>query len=439
MTERRDIDIHVPVLARVEGEGALELRVRAGRIERLQLRIFEPPRMFEKFLVGRSYRDLPDMVARICGICPVAYQMSAVGAAERAFGVVPSEWVQRMRRVFYCGEWIQSHALHIHLLAAPDFLGYDSAIAMSKDHPDAVRRGLELQDLGNRLIALLGARSVHPVGARVGGFHQAPPVAEVQTLVRRIEAAIPQAEALVAWTAGLPLPEDEQDFTCVSLRHPTDYPMIGERIVSSDGLDIGIDDYLRFIAEFQVPHSTALHAGLHPQGVGNGPGRPYLLGPLARLNLNHDRLPAPVRDALAASGLMLPSRNMYHSIVARALEILLALHEAKRLLGGYVPDDPAVVVHPQAGTAAGCTEAPRGLLWHRYRFDAQGLVQEATIMPPTSQNQARIEEDLLTSLQRFGLHHDDEVLRRRCETVIRNYDPCISCATHFLTLTVERT
>ena len=431
MSERRSVSIRVPVLARVEGEGALELDVEDGRIADLKLRIYEPPRFFEKFLEGRGFEEVPDTVARICGICPVAYQMSAVQALEAVFGIEAGPWVRDMRRVMYCGEWLQSHALHIHLLAAPDFLGFDSVVGMAGAHGEAVRRGLRLQALGNDLIALFGARSVHPVGVRVGGFHHAPAAERVHALVARLRTALSEAQALVEWTAALPLPEDEQDFVSVALRHSVEYPMNEGRLVSSDGLDCSIADYERHFAEEQVAHSTALHARLH--------GRPYLVGPLARLNLNHDRLPEPVRAALERTGLSLPSRNMFHSVVARALEIYLAVHEALRLLENYrPPEHPGreVSVHP--GVGYGATEAPRGLLWHRYELDAAGHVLSSRIVPPTSQNQGRIEQDLRTSLERFGLDRDDEALRLRGETVIRNYDPCISCATHFLRLKVNR-
>jgi sulfhydrogenase subunit alpha len=431
MAARRDITINVPALARVEGEGALELRVRAGEIEEMRLRIFEPPRFFEKFLEGREYTEVPDIVARICGICPVAYQMSAVHAMEGVFGADPGPWVRAMRRVLYCGEWIESHALHVHLLALPDFLGFPNAIALAARHPDEVRRGLGLQALGNELIRLVGARSVHPVGARVGGFHHAPTKAEVTPLVTRLKAALPDAEELVRWTAALPLPKDEQDFTCVSLRHPAEYPMNEGRLVSSAGLDIAIADFGKHFAERHEPHSTALHCLLD--------GKPYLVGPLARLNLNLDRLPPAVSRLVAGIPVRFPSRNVFHSVVARAVELLLALHEAIALLEKYEPPkSPFVPVTPRAGTGFGCTEAPRGILWHRYELDGAGKVLKSQIVPPTSQNQARIEDDLRRSLLAYGLDHTDEELRLRCETVIRNYDPCISCATHFLDLRVDR-
>ncbi|NIR59787.1 MAG: Ni/Fe hydrogenase subunit alpha [Gammaproteobacteria bacterium] len=431
MTKTREVSVNVPVLARVEGEGALELVVAGGRIETLKLRIFEAPRLFEKFLEGRGFAEVPDMVARICGICPVAYQMSAVNAIEGILGVEPGPWVQAMRRVLYCGEWIQSHALHVHLLAAPDFLGYESAIAMARDHPDAVRRGMRLQALGNAVITLLGARSVHPVGVRVGGFHRAPPPEEVAALRARLEAAIPEAEALVRWASGLGVPDDAQSFTSVALRHPEEYPMSAGRLSSSAGHDVPIERFERHVAEHQVAHSTALHSLLD--------GEPYLVGPLARLNLNRDRLPGPVRDLADEVGPPLPSRNMFHSLVARTVEILLAVREAARLLADYrLPRAAFAKARPRAGVGFGCTEAPRGILWHRYELDAGGRVVSARIVPPTSQNQARIEADLRRSLEAFGLDRGAAELRARAERVIRNYDPCISCATHFLRVRVRR-
>ena len=432
MTDRREIKIEVPALARVEGEGALDLHIRDGVIQSLQLRIYEPPRYFEQLLLGRNCTEVPDLVARICGICPVAYQMSAVQALEGICGFTPPPWLLALRRVMYCGEWIQSHSLHIHMLALPDLLGYNSITAMAAEYSHEVRRGLMLQGLGNALIELLGARSVHPVGVKLGGFHRIPRPQERAALRERLLAALPHAEELLRWTAGLDLPSDDQAFVSVSLRHDSEYPLqSGGRLISSAGLDIDIEEYERHFVEHQVPHSTALHALLH--------GEPYLLGPLARLNLNQDRLPAELRAILAGIPVRFPSRNLFHGLVARAAEIWLALYEAARLLAwdfeGERPASPTPA--PRAGTAAGCTEAPRGMLWHRYSMNQGGEITAARIVPPTSQNQARIEADLRESLTHFGLDRPEEAMRLRAEMVIRNYDPCISCATHFLRLAIH--
>ncbi len=429
--QTRDIQIRVPVLTRVEGEGALEIDVADGAIQHLALRIYEPPRLFEKFVEGYECDQVIDMVARICGICPVAYQMSAVQAFEGLFGFEAPAWLQDMRRAMYCGEWLQSHALHIHLLAAPDFLGFDSAIAMAADYPDAVRRGLELQTLGNDLIALFGGRSVHPVGVRVGGFYRAPRLDEVAPILKRLHAALPAAEALVGWTAGLDFPDDEQSFISVALSHPDEYAIGRGNLISGQGLETDISFYESFFEEHQSPHSTALHSTLE--------GRPYLVGPLARLNLNFHQLPKPVRQVMDGCGIHFPSHNMFHSIVARAVELHLAIHEAIRLLEAYrEPESAYIPLQPREGNGFGCTEAPRGILWHRYDVDGQGIVRYARIVPPTSQNQGRIEEDIRHSLERLGLESADEALRLRAEQVIRNYDPCISCATHFLKLDLRR-
>jgi coenzyme F420-reducing hydrogenase alpha subunit len=265
----------------------------------------------------------------------------------------------------------------------------------------------------------------------VGGFHHTPDRLSVQQLLEQLHSALPRAEALLRWTAALDLPEDDQTFCSVSLRHPQDYPMIGDRILSSSGLDIGIEDFEDHVTEYQVPHSTALHALLK--------GDAYLVGPLARMNLNQDRLPPTTRQLLADCNIRFPSRNMYHSIIARAAEIHLAVTEAIRLLEDNC-DSGNLQVTPQvrSGTGHGASEAPRGLLYHRYEVTDTGTIASARIVPPTSQNQARMEEDLVNSLQNYGLLQAADKLQRRAETVIRNYDPCISCATHFLRLKVER-
>jgi len=430
MDDKRNITINVPVLARVEGEGALDLVARNGQIEKVNLHIYEPPRLFEKLLEGRSYVDVPDAVARICGICPVAYQISAVQALESIFKVQITPWAQAMRRVMYCGEWIQSHALHIHLLAAPDFFGCDSAITLSQQFPEEVKRGLRLQSLGNRLIALFGGRSVHPVGLKVGGFFHAPDRLTVSNLRDELIAALGDARDLVLWTAAIDLPDDQQVFTSVALRHENEYGIYSGRLVSSDGLSMEIDEYQKHFKEFQQPHSTALHSLLD--------GKPYLVGPLARINLNHEQLHPQAKEILESISIHFPSQNMFHSMVARAIEIYHALLTAIDLLEDYqIPDKTSEDFQAGSGTGYGCSEAPRGVLWHRYETDDAGQITHATIVPPTSQNQARIEQDLRTAINHYGLHHSDDELRLRAESIIRNYDPCISCATHFLRFNVE--
>jgi sulfhydrogenase subunit alpha len=423
--------IRTDYLARVEGEGAMHVRIRDGDVEQIQLQIYEPPRFFEALLRGRRYTEPPDITARICGICPVAYQMSACAAVEDACGVTVDEPIRELRRLIYCGEWIESHALHVFMLHAPDFLGYESAVAMARDHREIVERGLRMKKAGNALIALLGGREIHPINVKIGGFWRAPRKRELRELVGRLAEARELALETVRWTSTLDFPELEEDYEFVALSDPDDYPLERGRVVSSRGLDIRPGEYEEHFAEEHVPHSTALHSSLRERDS-------YLVGPLARYALNCERLSPLAREAAAEAGLPEICRNPFLSIVVRSVEILYAFDEALRIIDRYEePDRPAVEVEPRAGIGYGWTEAPRGMLWHRYSIDADGTILEAKIVPPTSQNQRVIEEDL-HALVRRNLELDDEPLRLRCEQAIRNYDPCISCATHFLKLEVDR-
>ena len=426
-------------LARVEGEGALFIKIKDGRVMDARLNIFEPPRFFEAFLRGRHFSEVADITARICGICPVAYQMSAVHAIESAFGIRVEGQLRALRRLIYCGEWIESHALHIHLLHAPDFLGYDDAMKMAVDHRGIVERGLKLKKAGNEIVALLGGREIHPINVRVGGFYKLPAKSDLRSLAEKLKWAREAALETVRWTAGLPFPDFEPDYEFVSLRHPEEYPFNEGRIVSSKGLDFEISNFSSHIAEEHVEHSNALQGFLKGRGA-------YMAGPMARFNNNFDRLSRIAQEAAAEAGLTAGCHNPFKSIIVRSIETLYACDEALRIIDQYeAPDHPAVEVEAVPGTGPGtgprtghgCTEAPRGLLYHRYRIGDKGLIEDAVIVPPTSQNQKQIEEDL-RNLVPLHLDLSQEKLTWLCEQAVRNYDPCISCATHFLKLHIDR-
>jgi coenzyme F420-reducing hydrogenase alpha subunit len=423
--------IRVDHLARVEGEGALLIAIEGAEVTDVKLKLFEPPRFFEALLRARHFTEAPDITARVCGICPIAYQMSAVHAMEDACGVSVQGPLRALRRLLYCGEWIESHALHIYLLHAPDFLGYASAIEMAKDHPAIVERGLQLKKAGNEIVALLGARAVHPINVRVGGFYKVPRKPGLAPLAERLKRAREAALATVAWVATFDFPDFERDYEFVALRHPAEYPFNEGRLASSKGLDIAVREFDQHFVEQQVAWSNALHCTLKARGA-------YLVGPLARFNLNFDRL-APLAQAAARdAGLDGTVRNPFRGIVVRAVEVLHACDEALRIIETYEePDSPSIAVEPAAAAGHGCTEAPRGILYHRYRIDGEGLIAEAKIVPPTSQNQKTIEQDLRQYVPpRVELPVDR--LTWQCEQAIRNHDPCISCATHFLKLELRR-
>ncbi|HEV2350119.1 MAG TPA: Ni/Fe hydrogenase subunit alpha [Terriglobia bacterium] len=423
--------IKVDWLARVEGEGGLFVKVRDRAVVDVKLNIFEPPRFFEAFLRGRHFTEAPDITARICGICPVAYQMSAVHAMEVACGAAVDGQLRALRRLLYCGEWIESHALHVYMLHAPDFLGYADAIQMAKDHPREVQRGLRLKKAGNSIVALLGGREIHPINVRVGGFYKAPARQDLLSLGEELKWARDAALETVRWVARLPFPEFEQDYLFVALRHPEEYPFNEGRLVSNRGLDIAVPDYEKFFTEEHVARSSALHSTLAQHG-------PYFVGPLARYNLNFDRLSPLAQTAAHEAGLGPTCRNPFQSIVVRSVEILYACDEALRIIAAYErPESPALNVQARASTGYGCTEAPRGILYHRYKIDAQGTILDAKIVPPTSQNQKVIEQDLWKFVPQY-LNLPTAELQWRCEQAVRNYDPCISCSTHFLKLDLDR-
>jgi sulfhydrogenase subunit alpha len=423
--------IKVDILARVEGEGGIYIKLKGDQVQEVKLKIYEPPRFFEALLRGRNFAEAPDITARICGICPVAYQMSAVHAMEDAFGVKVDGQLRALRRLLYCGEWIESHTLHVYMLHAPDFLGYQDVIQLAKDHPAVVQRALQLKKAGNEIVTLLGGREIHPLNVRVGGFYKVPTRSEFAALAERLKWARDAALETVRFVASLPFPDFERDYIFVALRHPDEYPFNDGRLVSSGGLDIPIGEYEANFAEEHVQHSNALHSVLKQHGA-------YFVGPLARYSLNFDRLSPLAQEAAREAGLAPVCRNPFKSIIVRSVEIVYACDEALRIIEQYErPEKPAIEVHPRAATGYGCTEAPRGILYHRYRLDEEGTILEAKIVPPTSQNQKTIEQDLGQFVPKF-LNLPEEDLRWQCEQAVRNYDPCISCATHFLKIDIDR-
>lgn len=426
----KDKIIKVDYLARVEGEGSLYVKVKKGRVEDVRFKIFEPPRFFEAFLRGRLFREAPDITARICGICPVAYQMGASHAMEHAFGLRVTPAIRNLRRLIYCGEWIESHVLHVTMLHAPDFLGYESAIHMAKDHGPLVQTALRMKKLGNTIMEVVGGRAIHPINLGVGGFYRAPSKEALLALVDELHWCRSAVTDLVKLVAGFQFPELELPYEYVALSHPDEYAITEGRLISSSGLDIEITDYEKHFEESHEAHTNALHSVLKGKGA-------YFVGPMARFNLNFNQLTDEEKKLAAAVGCEPPVNNPFKGIIVRSLETLYAVNESLRLIAGYEKPEPAMIpIKPKAGRGCGCTEAPRGICYHRYTLDDSGLIRDAKIVPPTSQNQKTIENDLY----QFVTRHIDlpkDQLTWQCEQAVRNYDPCISCATHFLKMEID--
>jgi len=427
--------IKVDALARVEGEGALYVRVKDNVVKDVKFRIFEPPRFFEALLRGRMFWDAPDITSRICGICPIAYTMGASHAMEMALGVeVTDPALLNLRRLLYCGEWLQSHVLHTYLLHAPDFLGYEDAIEIAKNHPGVVEKALRMKKLGNEILEIVGGRSVHPINTKVGGFYKAPSKAKVRHLIEPLKQAIEDSVDTIRLFATFTFPDYEDDYTFVALHHPDEYAIERGTIRNNRGLDIPVSEFEDHYDEEHVQHSNALHGVYKDEKYGPA----YMVGPLARYALNYEQLTPLCKQMAKEAGLGPVVRNPFKSLTVRAVETLYSCQEALRIAELYEePERPAIEITPRPGRGHGCTEAPRGICYHRYDLDDEGRILTARIVPPTAQNQKIMEKDLWGVVQN-NLNLPDEKLKWRCEQAIRNYDPCISCATHFLKLTVDR-
>lgn len=423
--------IKVEYLARVEGEGALYVKTRGDEIIDWKFKIFEPPRFFEAFLRGRRYSEAPDITARICGICPIAYQMSSTHAMESIFGLKVTGPIRELRRLIYCGEWIESHVLHVFMLHLPDFLGMQDVLQISQVNPEAVQKALKMKKIGNEIVQRLGGREIHPINVRVGGFYKIPPRETFEAMLPDLRWGRDTAAELTEFIATLEFPDFEQEYEFVALHHPEEYPFNEGRLISNRGLDIAVQEYDQHFEEIHVPHSNALHSVLKERGA-------YFVGPLARFNLNFEQLSPLAREVAEKIGFQPPITNPFKSILARMIETIFAFEEAIRIIEHWEdPHQPVLDYTIKAGTGYGCTEAPRGILYHRYTLDEEGVIQEAKIVPPTSQNQKTIENDLHYFVKKY-IQLPDEELQWKCEQAIRNYDPCISCATHFLKLKIER-
>ena len=431
-TATGDQTFEVVGIARVEGEGTLRLRITDGEVREARLSIFEAPRYFEKLVVGRTPNEVVDIVTRICGICPVAYQMAASMAFERLFEVEIDPQVRTLRKLFYWGEWIESHALHVYMLHAPDFLGYESAIAMARDHKQVVEQALRLKRTVNEIMKLIGGRAIHPVSMRVGGFSKTPTTSQIAALREPLKEALALSLATLKLVGAFKAPKLERDPLYVAIKHPIEYGLNEGRIVSTDGIDVPLWGWREAFAEQQHEGSNALHSRTTD-------GRTYMLGPSARVTLNADQLHPLAAEALKTSGLAKQiARNPYWSIAARAVELIHASASALDIVNSYEePTRPFTPWTPRGGETGWGSEAPRGICWHHYDLDDNGKITAAQIVAPTGQNQGMIEQDLAEFAPGvLSLPHAEATVR--LEQLIRSYDPCISCATHFLTLEIER-
>jgi len=420
MTEKT---IHVDYIARVEGQGAININInKDGKIENLQFKIFEPPRFFESFLIGRKYDEVMELTSRICGICPVAHQITALRAIENVMGIDPCDQTKDLRKLMAISAHIQSNVLSMYFLSLPDLMGYESAIAMAKDHMDIVKRALELKKLGNDITQIIGGRSVHPVTMLVNGFSSLPSKNKLQAVKKRLVNLKKEAHETVDLFANIGIPDFVRKCEHVAISDSKYYAINEGRLKSSEGLDIDEMNYREHIYEKQKPYSTALHSYLKDQGS-------FMVGPLPRVNLNFDQLSSDAKNAAKRSGVKFPNYNPFVSHLARAIELVHDIDESIEIIDRLALKEEQRGITCKSGFGAAITEAPRGSLYHSYTLDNNGIVKKADIVPPTSHNAYNIEKDMH---ELIGTMPDAtiEEIKFKCEMLIRAYDPCISCSVH---------
>ncbi len=415
--------IKVDYIARVEGQGAINIDItKDKKVKHLQFKIFEPPRFFESFLIGRKYDELMELTSRICGICPVAHQITALRAIENAIGIIPSDQTKYLRKLIAISAHIQSNVLSMYFLSLPDLMGYESIIAMTKDHIGIVKRGLELKKLGNDITEIIGGRSVHPVTMLVDGFSLIPDKNKLLAIKKRLINAKKEAFETVDLFTNIGIPDFVRKCEHVAISNPKYYAINEGRLKSSGGLDIDEINYRDYIYEKQKPYSTALHSLIKDRGS-------FMVGPLPRVNLNFNQLSTDAKNAAKNSGVKFPNYNPFISHLARAIELVNNIDESIEIIDRLKLKEERRSIICKSGFGAAITEAPRGSLYHSYTLDNNGVIKKADIVPPTAHNALNIEKDM-KNLVKAIIDESIDDITFKCEMLVRAYDPCISCSAH---------
>lgn len=425
--------IKLNYIARVEGEGSVKLEIKDGKLHDLKLNIWEPPRFFEGFLQGRKFDEVPDIVARICGICPVSHMTTAIRALQKALSITPSPQALKLQRIMALSQLVSSHIIHLYILALPDYHKLDSAVDMLPEFKKEIKRMLEMKEVLNSITAAFGGgRALHPVAMVVAGFTATPSRNTAGKLIKQLKGIKKHALETLRMTAALPFPEftGYSEYAC--LKHGDDYALNAGRIVSSKGLDAPEEDYLLVFEEREGPYSNAKRTIIKNRSASLSQGAavaPLMVGALARVNLKFDMLHEDAKGAAALAGFNPPSDNPFLNNLAQALEIVHGVSELIELLDELSPERPWVDIKVKEGEGSALTEAPRGLLYHYYSLDRMGIVTRANIVTPTAHNFLSLEENL----RKLVKEHIDEPRKEitlKCEMLVRAYDPCFSCSVH---------
>lgn len=418
--------INIEHLARVEGEGSVRVEIKNGEVKDLKLNIWEPPRFFEGFLVGRRLDEVPDIVARICGICPVSHMTTAIRALEKASGFAAPEETEKIRKIMALSQMLSSHLVHLYMLVLPDFRRASSAVGMLPEFKPLLERFLRMKEAANSVTALFGGRAQHPVAMVIGGFTKPPSRDETGRVIKGLDSIKADALETLLMVSGLKYPEFENEGQYAALSDGNSYAVNRGEIVSNLGLRAKEDDYGLHFEESEVPYSNAKRTVL--KGSSENP-LPLVVGAISRLNVNFGALHAEAKEAAGRAGLIPPFKNPFMNNFAQAVEIVHAVWEMTELLDGLSGGICLYEVKAKEGFGAAVTEAPRGLLYHRYETDGRGNIRKADIVTPTAHNFLAIE----TSLRRLAQENASMPkagLSLLLEMLVRASDPCFSCSVH---------
>lgn len=414
--------VNIDYIARVEGEASVRLDIKKGEINDLKLNIWEPPRFFEGFLINRRFDEVPDIVARICGICPVSHMTTAIRAIEKALSLTPSPETVKIRKIMALSQIVASHLIHLYMLAFPDYKGLNSISEMLPEFRSEIERLMRLKGVINNLTSLFGGRPLHPVAMVVGGFTNLPSKDVIGKIIKELENIKSAALETLKFVSELPFPEFRNKSEYVALHSLSGYAINEGFIVSNGGIKITEDEYYSVFEEREVSYSNAKMTSIKSSGS-------FMVGALARLNLKFDMLHEDAKKAAKKVGFNIPDFNLFHNNIAQAIEVIHGINECIELLDSLNLRDYEIEIDIREGEGIALTEAPRGLLCHHYLLNKRGIIEKANIITPTSHNFMNLEENLKKLVKKF-INEDKKNISLKCEMLVRAYDPCFSCSVH---------
>ncbi len=423
----KKLDINVHHLTRVEGHGNIVVNYEKGKVENFKLEIVESPRFFEVMLKGRHFTDAPQITSRICGICAVGHTIASLKACESAIAITPSKQTQEMRKIILNAEMMQSHVLHVYFLALPDFLNVSSVIPLVKTNPDEVKRALRLKKLANDICEVLVGRHVHPISMVVNGFTKIPDENDLLTVKKMLLNAEDDINKMIGLFGSIKMPKFSNKTNNLAITNNNEYAFYDGILTTSNGNKLPDKDYLNLIKENVVTHSSAKHVGIN--------NSTYMVGALARLNLSYDKLHPKAKKVLDNYNIPLPDYNSFNNNLAQVIETVHSFYDSLEridyILDSKIKNEDYKDYNIKAGRGIGVCEVPRGILFHEYEVDNDGMITNANCIIPTGQNLANIESDLKKRVPEI-IDMTKEEITHDLEMLVRAYDPCISCSAHFL-------